>query len=48
LTNRIEHIARHVTHENLEPYLRHGWDCRFLYVRGDDLHCFIATFRCCR
>lgn len=40
-------IFRHITQYEIAPYLRHGWACKFLYVRGDNLHCFMAGFRCC-
>lgn len=40
-------IARHITHIDVQFYRRHGWECRYLYMRGDDLHCFMAVFACC-
>lgn len=38
-------ILRHITHHDLWAY-RH-WDVRYLYERGDDLSCFLASWRCC-
>ena len=40
-------IFRYITQHNLRLYQRNGWDCRFLYVRGENLHCFMCSFRCC-
>lgn len=40
-------IARYITHYDLAEYERWGWQCKFLRIRGDDLHCFLATFQCC-
>lgn len=40
-------IARHITHTDVPLYLRCGWQCRYLYARGDDKHCFLAVFQCC-
>lgn len=40
-------IARYITHNELEVYARHGWRCSFYGWRGDNLECFIASFRCC-
>jgi hypothetical protein len=40
-------IARYITHYDLDLYERCGWRCQFLRIRGDDLHCFLATFQCC-
>lgn len=39
--------ARHITHYVVDEYRRWGWRCDYLYERGDDLSCFIATFQCC-
>jgi hypothetical protein len=39
--------ARYITQSSLAAYLNAGWACQFLYVRGDNLHCFLATFQCC-
>ena len=38
-------IARYITAADLHDY-RH-WTCQFYGWRGDDLECFVASFRCC-
>jgi hypothetical protein len=38
-------IARYITRADLNDY-RH-WRCTFYGWRGDDLECFVASFRCC-
>lgn len=40
-------IARYITLDDVEEYMRWGWSCEFLKrIRGDDVWCFLATFRC--
>jgi hypothetical protein len=42
-------IARYITEIDVPLYLRCGWRLDFLgRIRGDDLICFLATFRCCQ
>lgn len=40
-------IARYIVHRDVPLYQKHGWHCQFLRVRGDDMHCYLATFMCC-
>jgi hypothetical protein len=40
-------IFRYITQADLQLYLNAGWDCRYIGIRGDDLACFLASFRCC-
>jgi hypothetical protein len=36
--------VRFITHHDLLDY--QGWDVSYYGVRGDDLHCFVASFWC--
>jgi hypothetical protein len=38
-------IARYITSADLPDY--RNWECVFHAWRGDDLECFVASFRCC-
>lgn len=40
-------LVRYITHVDLDVYQRGGWRCSHYGVRGDDLDCFVASFRCC-
>jgi len=46
-TRLTANIFRYITQPDLEVYLNAGWDCRYIGMRGDDLACFLASFRCC-
>jgi hypothetical protein len=40
-------IARYITQHEVEDYMRCGWQCSFHAIRGDNVICFVATFKCC-
>ena len=42
-------IARHIAGRELAAeYASLGWQVRYYACRGDDLECFIVTWRCCK
>lgn len=41
-------IVRHIRHYDVDLYRSMGWRCTFYAERGDELDCFVASFRCCR
>lgn len=43
----MTHLFRYITRADLNLYRENGWRCTFYGWRGDDLECFVASFRCC-
>ena len=41
-------IVRYITGIDVPAYRRCGWRVTYYGIRGDDLDCFIASFRCCQ
>jgi hypothetical protein len=46
-TQTAANLFRYITQADLELYLNAGWDCRYIGMRGDELACFLASFKCC-
>ena len=44
----MTHILRYITHYELAVYQRAGWRCTYYGIRGDDLHCFLCSWPCCK